>query len=52
MKKDKEIEVVHSREAKVDLTMEMEDLTILYKTKENINQKVKIKARWKGGNSY
>ena len=48
MKKDKEVEVVDSREVEVDLTMEMVDLTILCKIKENLNGKVKIKARPSG----
>ena len=45
MNKDKEEEVVDSREAEVDLTIEMVVLTILYKTKSNINGKVKKKER-------
>ena len=48
MNKDKAIEVVDSKETKVNLTMEMVDLTILYKTRENMNGKVKIKARPSG----
>ena len=59
MKKDREVKVVDSREAEADLTMEMVDLTILCKTKanmngevrkkENMNEKMKTKARL-GGN--
>ena len=48
MNKDKEVEVVESREAEVDLTMEMADLIILCKIKENLNEKVKKKARQSG----
>ena len=36
------------REAETNLTMEMVDLTILCKTKANLNGKVKIKARPSG----
>ena len=44
MKKYRKVDVVDSREAKVDLTIEMEDLTILCKMKENMNGKVKKKV--------
>ena len=48
MNKDKEVEVVDCKKEEVDLTMEMADLTILCKTKENLNGKVKTKARQSG----
>ena len=48
MNKDKEVEVVDPREAKVDLTMEMVVLTTLCKTRENTNGRMKIKARLSG----
>ena len=48
MDKRREVEVVDSREAKVDLMEKVEDLTILYKTRENMNGKMKKKARLNG----
>ena len=48
MNKDKEVEVVDSREAEVDLTMEMKNLIILCNSNENLNGKVKTKARQSG----
>ena len=45
MSKDKEVEVVDSREAKVDLMVMVADLTILYKIKANPNGRMKTKTR-------
>ena len=46
MNKDKEVDA--------NLIMEMANLTILYKRKENLYEKgeYKGKIKWKGGNSY
>ena len=48
MNKDNEAEMVDSKEKEVDLTMEMTDLTILCKKKENLNGRMKIKTRQSG----
>ena len=48
MNKDKEVEVVDSKEIEAYLTMEMVDLTILCKIKENLNGKLKLKERLSG----
>ena len=40
--------MVDSREEEVDLTMEMVDLTILCKIKENLNGRMKLKERMSG----
>ena len=48
MNKDKELEVVDSREAEVDLMEKVVDLTILCRIKENLNGRVMIKARLNG----
>ena len=40
--------MIYSREADVDLTMEMVDLTIMCKTKAKMNRKVKTKVRQSG----
>ena len=45
MNKDKEVEVVDSREVEANLTMGITDLTIPHKIKVNINGKVKEKSR-------
>ena len=48
MSKDKEVEVVDSREAEVDLMVKVADLTILCKIKENMNGKMMTKTRPSG----
>ena len=45
MNKDKEVEVVDSREVEVDLMEKVVDLTVLCKIKENLNGRVMTKAR-------
>ena len=53
MRKEKEVEVVDSREAEVDLMVMVVDLTILCRIKENLNGRMMTdKIEWKGGNSY
>ena len=48
MNKDKELEVVDSRETEVDLMEKLVDLTILCMIKENLNGRVMIKERPNG----
>ena len=48
MNKDKEVEVVDSREAEVDLMEKVVDLTILCSIKANMNGRVMTKARPNG----
>ena len=48
MNKDKEVEVVDSKEAEVDLMVKVADLTILSKIRENLNGKVMSKTRLNG----
>ena len=48
MNKDKEVEVVDSREAKVDLMVMVADLIILYRIKENLNGRMMTKTRPSG----
>ena len=48
MNKEKEVEVENSRELKVDLTVKVEDLIILYKIKTNLNGRMMTKARLNG----
>ena len=48
MNKDKEVEVVDSREVEVDLMEKVVDLTILCKIKANLNGRVMIKVRPNG----
>ena len=48
MNKDKEVEVVDSREIEVDLMEKVAELTILYRIKENLNGRVMTKARLNG----
>ena len=48
MNKDKEVEVVHSREAEVDLMEKVVELTILCRIKANLNGRVMIKERPNG----
>ena len=48
MNKDREVEVVDSREAEVDLMEKVVDLTILCRIKENMNGRVMKKARLNG----
>ena len=48
MNKDKEVEVVDSREAEVDLMEKVADLTILCKIRENLNGRVMTKERPSG----
>ena len=50
MNKDKEVEVVDSREAEVDLMVKVEDLKVLYKIKENLNGRMMTKIT--GGSSH
>ena len=45
MDKDKEVEVVGSREVEANLIMEIADLTILRKKKEKLNGKMNTKER-------
>ena len=47
MKKDKEVEVVDSREAEVDLMEKVEDLKILCKIRENPKWKDDYKDKFK-----
>ena len=48
MNKDKEVEVVDSREAEVDLMEKVVDLTVLCKTKTNLNGRMVKKTRRSG----
>ena len=48
MNKDKEVEVVDSREAEVDLMEKVADLTILCRIKENLNGRIMTKTRPSG----
>ena len=48
MSKDKEVEVVDSREAEVDLMVKVVDLTIPCMIKENMNEKMMTKTRLSG----
>ena len=48
MKKGKDVKLVDSREAEVDLTMEMTNLIIFCKKTTILNGKMKIKARNNG----
>ena len=48
MNKGKEVEVVDSREAVVDLMEKVVDLTVLCRIKENLKGRVMIKARLNG----
>ena len=48
MKKEKEVEVVDSREADVDLMEKLVDLTILSKIRENLNGRMLKKTRPSG----
>ena len=47
MNKHEEVLVIDSRELEVDLMMVVEDLTILCKSRENLNGKLKVKTRMK-----
>ncbi|MDF3686275.1 hypothetical protein [Enterobacter hormaechei] len=48
MNKDKEVEVVDSREAEVDLMEKVADLTVLCRIKANLNGRMMTKARSNG----
>ena len=48
MNKDKEVEVVDSREAEIDLMEKVADLIVLWRIKENLNGRVMKKARPNG----
>ena len=48
MNKDKEVEVVDSREAEVDLMEKVADLTILCRIKVNLNGRMTIRTRPSG----
>ena len=48
MNKDKEVEMVDSREAEVDLMEKVVDLTIMCKIRANLNRRVMTKARPSG----
>ena len=48
MNRDKEVEVVDSKEAKVNLKVKMVDLKFLYRIKENLNGRMMKKARPNG----
>ena len=48
MNKDKELEVVDSKEVEVDIMEKVADLTILCRIKANLNGRVMIKARLNG----
>ena len=48
MNKDKEVEVVDSREAEVDVMVKVVDLKVLYKIKENLNGGMMTKTRPSG----
>ena len=48
MNKGKEVEVIDSREAEVDLMEKVVDLTVLCRIKENLNGRVMTKARPNG----
>ena len=48
MNKDREVEVVDSREVEVDLMEKVVDLTILCRIKESLNGRVMTKARPNG----
>ena len=45
MNKDKEVEVVDSREAEVDLIEKVSNLIVLCRIKENLNRRVMTKER-------
>ena len=48
MNKDKEVEVIDSREAEVDLMEKVADLTIFFKIKANLNGRMMTKTRLSG----
>ena len=48
MRKDKEVEVVDSREVEVDLMVKVVDLTILCRIKENLDGRMMTKKRSSG----
>ena len=48
MSKDKEVEVVDSREVEVDLMVKVVDLTILCRIKKNLNGRMRTKRRPSG----
>ena len=48
MNKDKEVEVVDSREAEVDLMEKVADLIVLCRIKENLNGRMMKKIRMSG----
>ena len=48
MNKDREVEVVDSREVEVDLMEKVADLTVLCRIKENLNGRMMTKARPNG----
>ena len=48
MSKDKEVEVVDSREVEVDLMVKVVDLTTLCRIKENLNGRMMTKTRPSG----
>ena len=48
MNKDKEVEVVDSREAEVDRMEKVEDLTILCKIRENLKGRMMLRERPSG----
>ena len=48
MNKDKEVEVVDSKEVEVDVMEKVADLTILCRIKANLNGRMMIKARPNG----
>ena len=48
MNKDREVEVVDSREVEVDLMEKVVDLMVLYMIKENLNEEMMKKTRLSG----
>ena len=48
MHKDKEVEVVDSKEVEVDLMVKVVDLKVLYKIKENLNGRMMTETRLSG----
>lgn len=48
MNKDKEVEVVNSREAKVDLMVKVANLIVLCRIKSDLNERMMIKTRSNG----
>ena len=48
MNKDKEVEMVDSREVEVDLMVMVEDMTILCRIKKNLNGRMMTKTRLSG----